>query len=176
MALRPVRLLFVCLGNTCRSPLVAAITSPLLGSRAHAESAGISETGRPAASEAITVLQKRCGIDLTTHQSRHLTEVALAEFDIVIALDPSVYGPLQKLCPVPLPELLLWPVDDPYMQGLDAYHQCHIQLQAAIEAHAPQWLDEVSVRDGRSKWLICSTADAGITGKAGYAFGQQPLA
>jgi len=28
----------------------------------------------------------------------------------------------------------------PYMQGLDAYHQCFAQLQARIEAHAPRWL------------------------------------
>jgi len=36
MALRAVRLLFVCIGNTCRSPLAAAVASALLGSRVHA--------------------------------------------------------------------------------------------------------------------------------------------
>ena len=64
MAPRPVRLLFVCIGNTCRSPLAAAVASALLGPLVHAESAGITETGRPAASDAIAVLLEHFGIDL----------------------------------------------------------------------------------------------------------------
>src|SRR5438105_1519215 len=98
MMLRPVRLLFVCIGNTCRSPLAAAVASALLGSRVHAESAGITETGRPAASDAITVLQERFGMDLTTHRSRHLDEVALTQFDVLIALDPIVYLNVARNC------------------------------------------------------------------------------
>jgi protein-tyrosine-phosphatase len=81
MAPRPVRLLFVCIGNTCRSPLAAAVASAILGTRVYAESAGITETGRPAASDTIAVLQERFGIDLTGHRSRHLDEVTVAEFD-----------------------------------------------------------------------------------------------
>src|SRR5437016_6276477 len=142
MAPRAVRLLFVCIGNTCRSPLAAAVASALLGSRAHAESVGVTETGRPAASEAIAVLQERFGIDLTTHRSRHLREVTLTQFDVLIALDPIVYAPLRERCPVPPPEILLWPVHDPYLEGLDAYHQCLAELQTTIEAYAPQWLEE----------------------------------
>ena len=142
MAPRPVRLLFVCIGNTCRSPLAAAVASALLGSRVHAESAGIAETGRPAASDAVAVLQERFGIDLSTHRSRHLDEVTLTVFDVLIALDPIVYAPLREQCPVPPPEILLWPVHDPYREGLDAYHQCLTELQTIIAAHAPLWLEE----------------------------------
>jgi protein-tyrosine-phosphatase len=141
MASHPVRLLFVCIGNTCRSPLAAAVASALLGPRVHAESAGVTETGRPAASDAIAVLQERFGIDLSTHRSRHLDEVALAQFAILIALDPIVYAPLREQCPVPPPEILLWPVHDPYLEGLGAYHQCLTELQTTIEAHAPLWLE-----------------------------------
>jgi protein-tyrosine-phosphatase len=140
----PVRLLFVCIGNTCRSPLAAAVASALLGSRVHAESAGVTETGRPASPDAIAVLQERFGIDLTMHRSRHLTEVTLAEFDVLIALDPIVYAPLREQCPVPPPEILLWPVQDPYREGLDAYHRCLAELQATIEAHALLWLEELA--------------------------------
>jgi hypothetical protein len=35
---------------------------------------------------------------------------------------------------------LLWPLDDPYLGGLDAYRQCLAQLQATLEAHVPQFL------------------------------------
>src|SRR5215813_14576256 len=140
MTPRPVRLLFVCIGNTCRSPLAAGVASALLGARVYAESAGVTETGRPAASNAIAVLQERFGIDLTGHRSRHLDEVVLDQFDIVIALDPIVYAPRCELCPIPPPEVLLWSVADPYMEGLDAYHQCLAEFQTPIEAYAPRWL------------------------------------
>ena len=80
-------------------------------------------------------------MDLSTHRSRHLDEVTLAQFDLLVALDPIVYTPLREQCPVPPPEILLWPLDDPYLEGLDAYHQCLTELQTAIEAHAPQWLE-----------------------------------
>ena len=65
----------------------------------------------------------------------------MAEVDVVIALDPIVYTPLRELCPVPPPAILLWPLDDPYMQGLDAYYQCLLELQAIIERYAPQLLE-----------------------------------
>ena len=98
MTPRPVRLLFVCVGNTCRSPLAVGVASAVLGARVHAESAGITETGCPATAEAIAVLRERFGIDLTAHRSRHFTEVALAQFDVLIALDPIVYTPLREQC------------------------------------------------------------------------------
>ena len=110
MASHPVRLLFVCIGNTCRSPLAATVASALLGAHVHAASAGVTETGRPAASDAMAVLQERFGLDLSTHRSRHLDAITVAEFDVLIALDPIVYAPLREQCPVPPPEILLWPV------------------------------------------------------------------
>jgi len=140
MTPRPVRLLFVCVGNTCRSPLAVGVASAVLGARVHAESAGITETGCPATAEAIAVLRERFGIDLTAHRSRHFYEVALAQFDVLIALDPIVYAPLRAQCPSPPPQILLWPLDDPYLEGPDAYRQCVTQLQATIEAHASQLL------------------------------------
>jgi hypothetical protein len=84
MMVPPVRLLFICIGNTCRSLPAASVASALLGAGVHAESAGISETGRRAAPEAIAVMQERFGIDLTDHRSRHLSKVALAEFEVSI--------------------------------------------------------------------------------------------
>ena len=114
MTPRPVRLLFVCVGNTCRSPLAAAVASAVLGSRVQAESAGMAATmGRLAASDAIAVLQERCGLDLSTHRSRPLRAVTLAEFERVIALDPSVYATRCQLGAIPPPHGMRWPLDAP---------------------------------------------------------------
>ena len=64
----------------------------------------------------------------------------VAEFDFLIALDPIVSAPLRERCPVPPPQIFLWPLDNPYLEGLDAYCRCLTQLQATIKAHTPQLL------------------------------------
>jgi protein-tyrosine-phosphatase len=120
MTPRPVRFLLVCLGKTWRSPLAASGASTLLGSRLQIE---------------------RFGIDLTSHRSQHLREVALDQFNVLIALDPIVSAPRRAPCPVPPPPMLLWPRDDPSREGLDASRQCLAQLQATIAAHALPFLE-----------------------------------
>ena len=133
MTPRPVRLLFVCVGNTCRSPLAAAVASAVLGSRVQAESAGMAATGRPAAAEAIAVLQERCGIDRSTHRSRPLRAVTLAESSRVIALDPSVYATaLSARCHTATTRHAV-AARCPSMQTLGAYHQGLTQFKAMIE-------------------------------------------
>ena len=143
MSLHQVRLLFVCIGNTCRSPMAVGVAHAVFGPRVYAESAGITATGRPVTPEAMAVMQERFGITLAAHRSRHITGVVLAQYDFLIALDPVVYAPLRERCPEPPPQVLCWPIDDPYLEGLDAYRQCVQQLEACFNAHAPQLLGPI---------------------------------
>ena len=54
------RVLFVCAGNTCRSPIAAAVARLLLGSGAQVESAGTAaDDGTAATSEAVQVMTER---------------------------------------------------------------------------------------------------------------------
>ena len=46
--MRPISVLFICIGNTCRSPMAEAIARSLGGERLRAYSAGLSPTGRVA--------------------------------------------------------------------------------------------------------------------------------
>jgi protein-tyrosine-phosphatase len=85
-------------------------------------------------------MQERFGITLAAHRSRHITDVVLEQYDFLIALDPVVYAPLREQCPEPPPQVLYWPIDDPYLEGQDAYRQCIQQLEACLNAHAPQLL------------------------------------
>lgn len=88
---RPLRILLVCTGNTCRSPMAAA----LLSDRAEREgmdlvvkSAGTSATGGGAMPDAISVMANR-GIDLRDHRSRSLANALDGDFDILLGLSPS---------------------------------------------------------------------------------------
>ncbi len=87
------RILFVCTGNTCRSPMAEAVARAELRRRGweHAEvaSAGVAvEPGTSASTPAVNVAQ-RGGLDLNGHRSRALDPDLLAWADLVLAMSPS---------------------------------------------------------------------------------------
>ncbi len=101
----PLRLLFVCTGNTCRSSLAEAIMKKILADRTAADyseadsgessltvevsSAGTSAfAGDEASPHAIEVAREQ-GIDLTGHRSRRLTHHLLETVDLVLTMTQS---------------------------------------------------------------------------------------
>ncbi len=89
----PFRLLYVCTGNTCRSPLAEVITRRDLATRGwgHVEvrSAGAGAPEGGPASEGSLAAAERHGLDLSGHRSAPLDELALAWADLVLVMSPS---------------------------------------------------------------------------------------
>ncbi|MHC9540872.1 MAG: low molecular weight protein arginine phosphatase [Vulcanimicrobiota bacterium] len=89
----PKRILFVCTGNQCRSPMAEAMFKHMLKERKignekeiHIESCGTGGfIGCPATGEAIEVMREH-GVDLSRHISRGVSEEILAGADIVFAM------------------------------------------------------------------------------------------
>lgn len=106
----PRKLLFVCSGNTCRSPLAEAIARAEAGRRGLADvecrSAGtFAWDGQPAAANGILVGRER-GLDLETHRSRELDPGLLAWADLVLAMDASHAQAARRLSPTVKTELV----------------------------------------------------------------------
>lgn len=103
-----VRVLFVCLGNICRSPTAegvfrALVESEGLAGQIEIDSAGthayhIGEGPDPRSQEAAA----RRGIDLSSLRGRRATVVDIEEFDYVLAMDQENYANLMQLAPVQL--------------------------------------------------------------------------
>ena len=87
------RLLFVCTGNTCRSPLAEALArrelEELGWSRVEVASAGAAAaSGAPASVGALRVAERQ-GLDLSGHRSTPLTAELVERADLILTMGPS---------------------------------------------------------------------------------------
>lgn len=93
--------LFVCTGNTCRSPLAAALARQAVEERGwrhvQVRSAGVAAApGAPASAAALAVAD-RAGLHLAEHRSQPLTPELLAWADVVLAMASSHLHAVQRL-------------------------------------------------------------------------------
>lgn len=91
----PVKVLFVCLGNICRSPLAegvfrAKVIEAGLEDHIHVDSSGTSSyhAGDPPDPGSVRVA-RRAGIDISAQRSRQFVAEDLTRFDLIIAMDGS---------------------------------------------------------------------------------------
>jgi protein-tyrosine phosphatase len=95
--------LFVCLGNICRSPLAEAalrVEAAALGLAVDVDSAGVGgwHAGEPPDRRAQAVA-RRHGVDISAYRARKVTEEDFFRFTHVIALDAENLAALQILQP-----------------------------------------------------------------------------
>lgn len=140
-------LLFVCSGNTCRSPLAKAIAEHMLDARGwhhvRVDSAGTSAAnGAPASANASTVAAEN-GLDLSAHRSQLLTGGHLKWADVVLAMSPAHVARASELDATARVSLLTDFIDgpgsgaavrDPFGGDIDAYRGTYRQILAAVAA------------------------------------------
>lgn len=84
-----MNILFVCTGNTCRSPMAAAIMDKLAyddGLDIRVESAGLFATdGESATPEAVEAL-KKYDIDMSSHKSQLINDELIKKSDLIITM------------------------------------------------------------------------------------------
>lgn len=141
-----IKVLFVCLGNICRSPTAEGIFRNLVADQGldtaiAADSAGTSNwhIGDPPDSRSQAVAKSR-GIDLGDLAARQATAGDFEDFDYIIAMDSSNLQKLRTICPPGqehrlhlclsfAPELGLGDVPDPYYN--DGFDRVFDMLSAA---------------------------------------------
>ena len=91
------KVLFVCYGNTCRSPMAEGLARKILQERAGVDSAGLMPMFESAAPDAVAVLNELFDVDISQHRPKDITELSLDDYDRIIVLDTYVYNTLNKL-------------------------------------------------------------------------------
>lgn len=137
----PKRVLFVCTGNTCRSPMAAAVLNHLGKGEFYATSAGLSAfSGDSISEDAVTALEN-AGIPCTennnykAHRSRRVTEELLEECDVAVAISSRHLMSLIYAFPAYAEKLTAMKKDisDPYMLGKDEYAKCLSEMTECIK-------------------------------------------
>lgn len=138
------RILFVCTGNTCRSPMAEAIARQLAADRPEDgvelvfESAGVATgDGMPASPEAVRVVEKLGG-DLRSHRSRRLSASMVEKAERVYAMTESHRAAVLALAPGSADKVaLLDPgrdVPDPIGGPEEVYRETADRLREAVAA------------------------------------------
>lgn len=129
------RLLFVCTGNTCRSPMAAALWRRRGG---RADSAGLAvREGEPASRYAALAAAERGG-DLSAHFAHGVTEADVAAADRVYGLTEGHAAALRARFPQWADRIGALPlsVSDPFGGDMEDYRCCAEVIDRALDALA----------------------------------------
>ncbi|MBQ7542404.1 MAG: low molecular weight phosphatase family protein [Clostridia bacterium] len=135
-------IVFVCTGNTCRSPMAEGMFRVL------AEKYGVRDvtctscgtaayTGMPATPYAVSAAAAY-GADISAHRSRPLTEYLLREGDLFVGMTRTHANVLRQYLSPEKVRVLGDGIPDPFGGSQEDYRDCAAAIYAALDA----WLQQ----------------------------------
>ncbi|WP_289035145.1 low molecular weight protein-tyrosine-phosphatase [uncultured Roseibium sp.] len=150
-------ILFVCLGNICRSPLAEGIFRHTLKEAGQVEGVQIDSAGtgawhegNPPDPRSIEVAA-RYGIDISGQRARQVRQQDFSDFDLILAMDKSNMSKLRQIAPKDATAHLRLFLDapeqevpDPYYGGDKGFEAVFHMLRSASERLSQMLVDPQS--------------------------------
>ena len=162
MSLKPINsILFVCLGNICRSPLAEGVFRAVWAERGRGrdmllDSAATSgwEVGSAPDPRSIAVAMRH-GIDISGQRARKVRREDFSRFDLILGMDRSNVADLKALAPARDRVHLFLEfahgqardVPDPYYDGPEAFTEVYRMIREPSEALATRLAARASLPD-----------------------------
>ncbi|MFS1413869.1 phosphotyrosine protein phosphatase [Vibrio sp. 10N.286.49.C2] len=143
------KILVVCVGNICRSPIGERMLAQLLPNKTVA-SAGIASAksglvGKPADQTAIQVAAEH-GVDVENHASQQLTSELCKDYDLILVMEKGHLEALTSIAPEARGKTMLFgqwigqkDIPDPYRQSREAFDHAY----ELIEQSAKEWVKKL---------------------------------
>ena len=125
---RPLRLLFVCVGNSCRSQMAEGLARAMGGDAVEAASAGTMRA-QQVAPKAVQVMAE-LGIDISGQEPTGLTRESIDDADRVLIMGCDA----RDMCPAAwLEDAIDWELEDPMGQGVEKYREVRDLIRQHVE-------------------------------------------
>jgi protein-tyrosine phosphatase len=137
------RVLVVCVGNICRSPMAEALLQSRIASRGVlVESAGIGAlVGHPADPIAVELMKER-GLDISPHRARQLAADDGTLFDLILAMEDGHVRAIERLAPESRGRVQLlgrfgrFEIPDPYRKPRGEFERALALIERGVDDYA----------------------------------------
>ena len=145
------RILVLCEGNHCRSPLAEALLREMSESRVEVSSAGLGAlVGSPAHAEVQRILKEQ-GLDISNHRGRQITSEMARSADLILVMDLAQKEFCHRLAPTSRGKVFLlghWlpphqrEIEDPMGRISEAHARVYEHVRCAVQAWLTRLLPE----------------------------------
>lgn len=130
------RIMFICTGNTCRSPMAEGLFREMLKAqkikKVICESAGTSAYAGDEAEPNAVKAAKELGADISAHRSRPYNPYMADDTDLFVCMTPSHAA---QLAGVPAEKIVILAggIPDPYGGDIQEYRECAKKISEGLE-------------------------------------------